>query len=445
MPASSPAPSDADGQVAPPRSRLLAWCSWDWGSASFNVVIVTFVFSVYLTDSVGKNLPGSIPATAYLSGALATAGVLVAVLAPVLGQRSDEAGRRRFSLAVWSALLFLTMLGCFFVRDDYQYLWLGLLLLATGTVFFELANVPYYAMLRQVSTPATIGRVSGIGWASGYFGGIVILLVCYLGFISGEGDTRGFLGLSTEGGMNIRLVALFAALWFGIFALPVLFAVPEVPRDPAAPARRGLVDSYRALFASVAQLWRADRNAVYFLIASAVFRDGLTATFSFGAVLAVSVYGMSASTVLLFGVAANVFAAIGALVAGRFDDSVGPKAVIVVSLVGMIIAGIVLLFVSGTTMFWIFGLMLTVFVGPAQSSARSLLARMATPGHEGQMFGLYQTTGRAASFLAPALFTLFVAVFGTDRAGIAAIVLVLALGLAMLLPVTPSRDRALTA
>ncbi|TWS18408.1 MFS transporter [Tsukamurella asaccharolytica] len=405
--------------------------------------MTTFVFTVYLTGAVGEDLPGSISATSWLSWAMAAAGVVVALSAPVLGGRADAAGRRRLSLAVWSAVITVCTAACFFVRDEYQYLWLGLLLLAVGTAAFELANVPYYAMLRQVSTPRTIGRVSGIGWACGYFGGIVLLLICNFGFIAGDGPTRGFLNVPTEGGLNIRLVALFAAAWFAISALPVLFLVPELPADPSAAPRRGIVGAYRDLIATIGALWREDRNVVWFLVSSAVFRDGLAATFTFGAVLAHSVYGMSESTVLLFGVAANVVAALGAVIAGRFDDRIGPKPVIVTCLVGMLLAGTVLLFVSGQTMFWIFGLLLTVFVGPAQSSARSMLARMTVPGREGQMFGLYQTTGRAASFLGPALFGLFVLIFGTDRAGIGGIIVVLLLGLAMFLRVRPARDRAL--
>ncbi|WEL91665.1 MFS transporter [Tsukamurella tyrosinosolvens] len=424
-----------------PRRQVAAWCAWDWGSAAFNAVMTTFIFTVYLTGAVGEDLPGSISATSWLSWAMAAAGVVVALSAPVLGGRADAAGRRKFSLAVWSAVVTLCTAACFFVRDEYQYLWLGLLLLAVGTAAFELANVPYYAMLRQVSTPKTIGRVSGIGWACGYFGGIVLLLLCNFGFITGDGPTRGFLNVPTEGGLNIRLVALFAAAWFAISALPVLFLVPELPADPTATPRRGIVGAYRDLFATIGSLWRDDRTVVWFLVSSAVFRDGLAATF--GAVLAHSVYGMSESTVLLFGVAANVVAALGAVIAGRFDDRIGPKPVIVTCLAGMLIAGTVLLFVRGEAMFWIFGLMLTVFVGPAQSSARSMLARMTVPGREGQMFGLYQTTGRAASFLGPALFGLFVWFFGTDRAGIGGIIVILALGLLLLLQVRPARDRAL--
>ncbi|BCN59754.1 MFS transporter [Prescottella equi] len=432
------------GQAAS-RRQVAAWGLWDWGSAAFNAVIVTFVFSVYLTDAVGDDLPGSISSSTWLGWSLGIAGFFIAVLAPVSGQRFDATGRRKRSLAVLTFLTVATMAAMFLVVDDYHYLWLGLVLLGVGSVIFELAGVPYNAMMRQVSTPENIGRVSGFGWAMGYFGGIVLLLVCYLGFIAGDGDSRGLLGLTTEGGLNIRLVALLAAAWFAVFALPVLFAVPELPRSAADPgaAKAGFVESYRVLWRDLKDLWEADRRTVWFLIASALFRDGLAGVFTFGAVLAVNVYGMASDSVLLFGVAANVVAALGAIVAGRLDDRVGPKAVIVASLVSMIAVGVVLIGVSGTLLFWIFGLLLCLFVGPAQSSARTFLARITPPGREGQLFGLYATTGRAVSFLAPTLFGFFAWWFGADRAGIVGLLVVLGIGLAALAAVrAPERDTA---
>ncbi|SFA39901.1 MFS transporter, UMF1 family [Rhodococcoides kroppenstedtii] len=423
------------------RKQIAAWGLWDWGGAAFQAVILTFVFSVYLTDAVGDDLPGGVSASSWLGWSLGLAGLLIALSAPVSGQRSDARGRRKRSLFLLSIATVAAMASLFLVKDDYHYLWLGLVLLAGGSVLFELAQVPYTAMLRQVSTPDNLGRVSGFGWAMGYFGGIVLLLVSYFGFIAGEGDTRGFLGISTEDGLNIRLVALFAAAWFLVFSLPVLLAVPELPRTDAdsAAARAGYVESYRVLLRDVRDLWRTDRRTVWFLLASALFRDGLAGVFTFGAVLAVTVYGISAADVLLFGVAANVAAALGALAAGRVDDAIGPKRVIVVSLAAMIATGIVLLVVSGPTMFWIFGLILCLFVGPAQSSSRTFLTRIVPPGREGQMFGLYATTGRAVSFLAPSLFGFFVFVFGSDRAGIVGLLVVLAAGLAALLPVAAPR------
>ncbi|MGW0182502.1 MFS transporter, partial [Nocardia sp. NPDC003345] len=175
--------SEADARVG--RGQVAAWGLWDWGSAAFHAVIGTFVFAVYLTDSVGEDLPGGISASAWLGWALGIAGLIVALTAPVTGQRFDATANRKRSLAIMTAVTVCLIAAMFFVRDEYHYLWLGLVLLAFGHIFVELATVPYNAMLRQVSTPATVGRVSGFGWAMGYFGGIFLLLICYVGFIAG--------------------------------------------------------------------------------------------------------------------------------------------------------------------------------------------------------------------------------------------------------------------
>ncbi|MFD4180120.1 MFS transporter [Rhodococcus sp. NPDC058514] len=426
----------ADGVT---RTQVFAWGLWDWGSAAFTAVITTFVFSVYLTDAVGDDLPGSISATSWLGWSLGAAGFLIAILAPITGQHSDATGHRKRSLALLTAAVVVFMAAMFLIEDRYEYLWLGLLLLGIGSVLFELAQVPYFAMLRQVSTPENVGRVSGFGWAMGYFGGIVLLLLCYFGFIVGDGETRGLLGLSTADGLNIRMVTLFAAVWFAAFAVPVLLAVPELPRTQADPgaADVGFLGSYRVLWRDLRELWAADRRTVRYLIASAVFRDGLAGVFTFGAVLAVTVYGIATADVLLFGIAANVAAAIGALAGGRLDDRFGPKTVIVLALAAMLVAGTILLVVSGPAAFWVFGLLLCLFVGPAQSAARTFLVRITPSGREGQMFGLYATTGRAVSFLSPSLFGLFAWLFDSDRAGIVGLLVVLAVGLAALLPVRP--------
>ncbi|MDN5918477.1 MAG: MFS transporter [Pseudonocardia sp.] len=427
----SPAAAPPATQPAPPRGQVVTWGLWDWGSSAFTTIILTFVFSVYLTGSVGADLPGTISVNSWLSWSTAAAGLLIALMAPVIGQSADRAGHRLRSTGVWTAAVVVAMALMFFVRDDYHYLWLGLLLLGLASIFFELAQVSYFALLSQVSTPSNVGRVSGFGWSMGYFGGIVLLLIVYVGLIAGDG---GALGLGTEGGINIRVVTLVAAVWFAVFAIPMFVSLPETP-PTGARRRLGVVGSYRKLIADLRALYRRDPHTVYFLGASALYRDGLNAVFAFGGVIAVTVYGMDAGTVLIFGVVINVVSALGALAGGWLDDRVGPKAVVVGSLAGLVVVGIILLFVSGPTAFWVFGLVLGLFVGPAQASSRSYMNRLCPPGQEGQLFGLYATTGRAVSFLAPALIGLFTYLFASDRAGTVGIVLVLAVGLAAVLPV----------
>ena len=421
-----------------PRGRVVAWALWDGGAAAYNAVILTFVYGVYLTGTVGKDLPGPVDANAWLGYSTGLAGLIPAPIAPVIGQRADAAGRRKRATGVWTILCVVSIVALFWVRPDYHWLAYGLVLLGFGAIFYELATVSYNAMLRQVSTPETMGRVSGFGWSMGYFGGIVLLLAVYLGLIVGEG---GLLGAPTADALNVRLVALVAALWFAVLAVPLFLAVPETPRAPDA-TRLGVVGSYRRLLGDLRELARVDRRCVWFLLASALYRDGLVGVFTFGGVLAVTVYGIGAGDVLIFGIVANLTAAAGALTGGVLEDRIGPKAVVVGSLVGLLVAGGVLLFLSGPAAFWVCGLFLTLFVGPSQSSSRTFLARITPPGHEGEMFGLYATTGRAVSFLAPTLVGAFTWLFSSDRAGIVGILVVLAAGLAALWPVRPPVDRA---
>ena len=414
------------------RLTVAAWALWDWGSAAFNAVLVTFIFSVYLTDSVGQQIDSQFTPAQWLSWSMTVAGLVIFAVTPVMGQRSDRLGTRRRALGFWSLLTFLVMASLFFIRNDAPaYFWLGLIGLAVGSVTIQFAEVNYFAQLNQVASEDKVGRVSGLGWSAGYFGGIALLLICYFGFVSGEG---GALGLNTEGGWNIRLVALLSAAWFGLSGIPVLLRVPEIA--PSGESTGGVAASYRELWRTVVTLWREDRNAFAFLFASAIFRDGLSAVFSFGAVLGVSVYGLSPGDVLIFGVAANVAAALGAVAGGLIDDHVGPKAIILTCLAILTLMAGIMFVAQGPTAFWICGLILCLCVGPAQASARGFLARVAPPGREGEMFGLYATTGRAVAWLTPFLFGVFVSLLGQgDRGGVLAIGLVLLVGALVLIPV----------
>ena len=429
----------------PPRSRrtrfgwpVYAWSLWDWGSAAFNAVITTFVFTVYITsDSFGSGTSQK------LGWALAGAGLFIALVAPVAGLRSDRSGRRTFWLGFNTMAVVVISAALFFIQPDPSFLWLGLILLGAGNIFFEFASVNYYAMLNQLSTPSTIGRVSGLGWGLGYIGGIVLLLIVYFGLINPE---VGLFGITSDNGMDVRVTMLICALWTLIFSIPVLLTVRDDKSTRGTLPRLGLIGSYRLLFSSVAEVWRQDHHTVYFLIASAIFRDGLAGVFTFGGVIAATVFGFTPGEVIIFGVVANLVAGVATILFGALDDWLGPKRVIIGSLVAMILAGlgVFLLYDLGSTVFWVLGLVLCIFVGPAQSASRTFLARLIPEGKEGEIFGLYATTGRAVSFLSPAMFALAITVgvavtdLSVDDAqywGIVGILVVLLLGLLLLLPV----------
>lgn len=441
--------SEAGTQVAPetaspggnlvdrkiPGWKVFSWAMWDWGTQPFSTVVTTFVFTVYLTSSAfgEKN-----ETTLALSWATGIAGACIALLAPALGQGSDRSGKRMVNLRWQTWLLAIITASLFFVKPDPSYLWFGLALLGMGNVVAEIANVNYYAAIDQVATPKNAGRVSGLGWGLGYLGGISILLLIIA--------LRGSEFTSDD----VRFAMLVCGAWTAIFTIPIFVALRDRPVEER-PARQSIIGAYVSLYRSLKEVYRTTPNLLYFLAASALFRDGLAGVFTFGAVLAAGTYGFSFSEVIMFGVAANVVAGLSTMAFGLLDDAVGPKKVIVFSLACLIGLSLILFFQhdQGKTIFWIAGMALTLFVGPAQSASRSLLARAIPEGKSGEFFGLYATTGRAVSFLSPLAFGLAVSWAAratgsnqTQHFGILGIALVLLLGLLTLLPVKENVARA---
>ena len=397
-----PAVDDAaprTGALSPTRApgrKVFSWALWDWGTQPFATVITTFVFSVYLTSSAFGDKD---EVTMKLAWATGTAGLLIALLAPVLGQGADRTGKRMFHLRWQTWLLAAICAAMYFVAPAPEYFLLGAVLLGAGNVVSEIANVNYYAALDQVSTPANVGRVSGLGWGLGYLGGITILLVII-----------GVLG-SDFTPDDVRFAMLICGAWTVMFTVPIFLAIKDRRPDHVPPSL-GIVGSYRELFRSIARVGRDNPNTLFFLIASALFRDGLAGVFTFGGVLAAGTFGFTFGEVVIFGVVANVTAGVATMLFGLLDDRLGPKTVILVSLAMLVGLGLGIFFLhdGGKTVFWIFGLGMTLFVGPAQSASRSFLARLIPEGMSGEMFGLYATTGRAVSFLAPTMFGLAIAV-----------------------------------
>ena len=438
-------PESASGRVG--RSQIVAWALWDCGSTGLNAIVATFVFSVYLTSSVGVGIAGDTTPASWLGRAGALAGLTVALLAPLVGVWVESPHRRRVALSVLTGLAVTLTCAMFVVRDRPSYFWAGLVLLGATAACGDLASVPYNAMLRQLSTPATAGRISGLGWASGYLGNVLLLMLIYVGFISGSGSgpdaVRGLLRLPLHDGLYVRAAMLAAAVWLAVLALPLLLGAHRLHGSTEVYQPTSMLGGYRKLWNEISAEWRRDRNLVYFLGASALFRDGLSALFAFGAVLGVNAYGITQASVLIFGVVASVVAAIGAVLGGSIDHRIGSKPVIVVSLVAIVTVTLTLMVLSGSVAFWACGLLLALFIGPSQSSARALLLHMVKDGREGVAFGLYTMTGRAVAFAAPWLFSVFVDGFGAVRAGLGGIALVLIAGLLAMLAVrVPPRHSA---
>ena len=414
-----------DGSGGSTRARV-AWCVYDWANSAFPAVILTFVFAAYFTRGVAAD---PIAGTRDWGTAISLSALAIAVASPVLGAIADRGGARKPWLAAFTVLCIVATLALWWVAPTPEHVVLALVLVGVGNFGFELGIVFYNAMLPEIVTPARLGRLSGWGWGLGYAGGLVCLVIVLFGFVQVEAPP---FGLDKAAAEHVRAVGPISALWMAVFALPLFFWVPDRPRTRGSlwhAAREGLGQ----LVATVRQMHKY-RDATRFLIAHMIYTDGLNTLFAFGGVYAAGTFNMAVDEVIMFGIAMNLTAGLGAAGFAWVDDWWGAKRTILIALAALTVIGAAILLVDSKAWFWGLGLMLGSFFGPAQAASRSFMARLAPAEIRTEMFGLYALSGKATAFVGPALLGWIAAWAGSQRVGLATVLAFFVVGMWVLWP-----------
>ena len=421
--------AESPGPRAPERRRaVFAWAFYDWANSAFPTVVSTFVIAAYFTQAIAATPAQGQAQWGWMQ---AVAGIAIALLSPLLGAIADAGGRRRLMLALCTVGTALATSGLWWAEPSPDFALWALVCVGLGTIAFEVGTVFYNSMLVQVTTPDRFGRLSGLAWGLGYAGGLACLGVALLLFIAPDPSPFGLDRAQAE---HVRAVALLVAAWTLAFGWPLLLALPDPPRArrPAwtKAARAGLAEMSTILRGLT---WRSP--LARFLVARLFYTDGLNTLFAFGAIYAAGVFAFSERDVLLFGIAINVTAGLGAAAFALVEDRFGSKRTVIVALGGIIVIGIGLLLAEAQATFWALALALGVFFGPAQAASRTLMARMAPEGDAAAHFGLFALSGRVTGFLGPAVLAAVTAATDSQRAGMATVVVFLTLGMLLLLPV----------
>jgi UMF1 family MFS transporter len=355
--------------------------------------------------------------------------LIVALLAAPVGALADYGVARRGLLAAGTLALAGCTAALWFIRPQPAYATAALLLVAGATIAFELATIFYNAMLPDVAAPGRLGLVSGLAWGAGYVGGLVALVLCLFGLIQ---PIRPPFGLDRAAAEPVRAAMPFAAAWLLVFALPLLLwrgaAGPRAARRPLGEAARAGLAGLRRTLHAVA----ADRPIRRFLLARMLYSDGLTTLFAFGAIYAAGRFAMSTTEVLQLGIGLNVTAGLGALGFALIEDRIGSRRLVLLSLGALIVLGIAVLWAPDRRLFWATALPLGLFVGPAQSASRSLMAQLAPAGQRHALFGLYALSGRVTGFVGPLALAAVTTATGSTRAGMAVVLVLLGAGAALL-------------
>lgn len=429
-----PSPLQSSLPGAPENKRALwSWALYDWANSAFFTIILTFVFAQYFSVSV---IQDEVAGTRAWGNIVGIAGVVIAILAPILGAIADQSGRRKPWLISFTLLCVISSAMLWTVTPDQSQFWTAALWVGLGTLGAEFAFIFYNSMLPDLARPERTGRWSGWAWGLGYVGGIASLVVALYGFIEADGT---LFNLDRDAAEHVRATFVLVAVWYLVFALPAFFFIPDRPSTGlslGAATRAGLAQ----LKQSIAHV-RQYRDIVRFLIARMLYTDGLATIFTFGGVYAAGTFNMSPTEVLQFAIALNVTAGLGALGFAWIDDALGGRNTILLSLVGLGCSAFAILVVDGATAFWIWGMILGIFVGPLQSASRSHLARVAPPHLQTQMFGLFAFSGKATAFAGPLLVGLVTSVTDSQRWGMSTILLFLLIGFVLMLKVPATEAR----
>lgn len=457
----APAGTDKVGRLG-----IFSWVLYDWAAQPFYALVTTFLFAPYFANTfVGDPVRGQ----AYWGYAAAVAGILIAISSPVLGAFADASGRRKPWVVFSSLFLVAGMAALWLAKPGAQNLMLLILAgYVLAAVAAELNTVFLNAIMPRLVSPERLGRLSGIGAATGYAGGLAAL-VLWVGFLAGDFATgKTLFGLepllSLDGATREadRLVGPYSSLWFLVFVLPFFFFTPD-PRTSAETSgavKRGL----SSLIGTIKELPRHG-NVMTFLIARMIFVDGLSAIFAFGGIYGASLFGWQAFELGMFGIILTVAAMLGAAAGGFVEDRIGAKAVIMLSLVIAIMATVGILSVTrdsvlfyltvapkapgaslfstaGEVWFLVFAVLVGMVAGPLNASSRSLLARLAPPDKLTQFFGLFAFSGKLTSFFAPLAIGFMTQATGNQRLGVAVVLVFLYHGLILMPFVRSSRQPA---
>ncbi len=437
------------------RLGIAGWMLFDWAAQPFFTVITTFIFGPYLVSRLAADPAAGQAAWSYT---LTIAGIVIALLAPIMGSIADASGARKPWIAAFAVIKILSLLALWNAAPGSSLVF-AMAMIVLATVAAEFSIVFNDSMMPRLVSPAETGRISNIAWGLGYLGGMIVL-IAVVALLSANPETGRtaigippLFGLDPATGEDARITGPISAVWYFVFILPMFFFTPDQSRGLpiAAAVRAGFTD-----LSAVLRDLRNKPGILRFLVARMIYQDGVNGLLALGGTFAAGMFAWQTFELGIYGIILNVVAIGGCLYASRLDARLGSKSVVVISLVCLTIATVGIVSTGpGFTLFGLiplptadsgglfgtaaekayilYGLLIGLAFGPVQASARSYLARSVHPDEAGRYFGLYALSGRATSFLAPLSVALVTSATGSARLGMMALVVFLLAGFLLLL------------
>ena len=436
------------------RKQVWGWMFFDWASQPYNTLLITFIFAPYFTSVV---VGDAVKGQAVWGYTVGWAGVAIAILAPILGAISDTTGPRRPWIWLFSAMYVVGAFALWWaVPGMADYTWI-LIAFAIGLIGMEFATIFTNAYLPELGPREEVGRLSGNGWALGYVGGLITLVVMLA--LLAEND-KGvtligmppILGLDAASHEGTRSVGPLTAVWYIIFMVPFFLWVKDAPRRASAA---GALKKGLGQLGNTLKTLPKHPSLFAYLFASMFYRDALNGIYTFGGIYAKGVLGWSIVSIGVFGILAITSGALFAWLGGKLDRAKGPKPVILLSIFTLIAVVVVIVMVDrnsvlGMTVaadsalpdivFYVCGFVIGAAGGTIQAASRTMLVRQADDSRMTEAFGLYALSGKATAFLAPIAIAVVTDMTQSQRLGVTPVIALFVLGLILLTFVKPDGD-----
>jgi len=447
----------ASSTASSAKRRIWGWFFFDWASQPFATLLLTFIFAPYVKELMGSGAA----AQAAWGWGVGLAGIVIALMAPILGAAADSSGRRMRWIWLFSLMYVVGSAGLWMAAPDSFNLTLTLVFFAIGLFGMEFATIFTNAMLPDLGTKEEIGRISGNGWAFGYLGGLITLIIMLV-FLAENAETgKTMLGLSPAFGLldsaareGTRAVGPLTAIWFAVFMIPFFLWVRDA--RPASGQSITMSQALGRVKTTVRNLPQTPSRFAY-LGSSMFYRDGLNGIYAFGGIYAAGVLGWSVPQVGQFAILAIISGAVFAVIGGRMDQRFGPRPVIAFCILVLLAVSVAIVFISREGVlglavsetsklpdiaFYVIGILIGAAGGVVQSASRTMMVRQADPEHMTEAFGLYALAGKATGFIAPLSIGIVTSISGSQQIGITPLIVLFLLGFVLLFWVKPEGDRA---
>lgn len=367
-------------------NRLKRWCLFDFGLSVYPTLVLTFFYGAYYANNIANNeLIGTARWGLTISiSSLLTSAILLFFL-KYYKKESKNIGTRLFDFFFIVILLSSSALFCF---DDEEYQYLPLIIIGLSFIAFEILNLFYNVTLHKVVPKSKVGFASNVGWAMGYLGGLISLGLFFI-----------FKNFFKEGIVLFDdiylLVGPFIALWLFTFCLPLIldFKKEQFIYKPIIVISDLIPKSFKV------------RN---FIFSYFLFNNGVICIFIYASLYASILFNFSSSELIFLGIFINLSGFAGCLVFSFFEDKIGSRINIIISLTALIFLSIFLLLIHKKFLFWIIALLIGFFIGPIQASSRSYLSKNLIENNQLNLFTIYSILGNSCSILGPFLISLLI-------------------------------------